>query len=153
LYPFGYGASYTSFSVGDLRLSADEIGSDGEFTATVTVTNTGKRAGDEVVQLYVRDVVAQVARPLKLLTGFARVSLEPGKAAEVTFRVHADRTAYTGPDLRRIVEPGAFEVMVGTSALDLPCRAMLQMTGDVRVVGHDRVLTTPVSISADPGGG
>ncbi|MFF0267425.1 glycoside hydrolase family 3 N-terminal domain-containing protein [Kribbella sp. NPDC004536] len=153
LYPFGYGASYTSFSVGELRLSADEIASDGEFTATVRVTNTGSRAGDEVAQLYLRDVVAQVARPLKLLTGFARVSLEPGQAAEVTFRVHADRTAYTGPDLRRIVEPGEFEVMVGTSALDLPCRAMLRMTGDVRVVGHDRVLTTPVSISADPGGG
>ncbi|NUS00454.1 MAG: glycosyl hydrolase, partial [Kribbellaceae bacterium] len=153
LYPFGYGASYTSFSVGDLRLSADEIGSDGEFAATVKVTNTGGRAGDEVVQLYLRDVVAQVARPLKLLTGFARVSLEPGQTADVTFRVHADRTAYTGPDLRRIVEPGEFEVMVGTSALDLPCRAMLRMTGDVRVVGHDRVLTTPVSISADPGGG
>ncbi|GAA1124960.1 glycoside hydrolase family 3 N-terminal domain-containing protein [Kribbella jejuensis] len=153
LYPFGYGSSYTSFSVGELRLSADEIGSDGEFTATVKVTNTGGRAGDEVVQLYLRDVVAQVARPLKLLTGFARVSLEPGQAVDVTFRVHADRTAYTGPDLRRIVEPGEFEVMVGTSALDLPCRAMLRMTGDVRVVGHDRVLTTPVSISADPGGG
>ncbi|MFD7159239.1 glycoside hydrolase family 3 N-terminal domain-containing protein [Kribbella sp. NPDC059898] len=153
LYPFGYGASYTSFSVGDLRLSASEIGSDGEFTATVRVGNTGDRAGAEVVQLYLRDLVAQVARPLKLLTGFARVSLEPGQAAEVTFRVHADRTAYTAPDLRRIVEPGEFDVMVGTSALDLPCRAMLRMTGDVRVVGHDRVLTTPVTISADPGGG
>ncbi|MGZ0153325.1 glycoside hydrolase family 3 N-terminal domain-containing protein [Kribbella sp. WER1] len=153
LYPFGYGASYTTFSVEDLRLSATEIGSDGEFTATVRVQNTGGRAGDEVVQLYLRDVVARVARPLKLLTGFARVSLEPGQAADVTFRVHADRTAYTGPDLRRIVEPGEFDVMVGTSALDLPCRAMLRMTGDVRVVGHDRVLTTPVSISTDPGGG
>ncbi|HZX05284.1 glycoside hydrolase family 3 N-terminal domain-containing protein [Kribbella sp.] len=153
LYPFGYGASYTTFSVGDLRLSSDEIGSDGEFTATVRVRNTGYRAGDEVVQLYLRDVVAQVARPLKLLTGFARVSLEPGAAAEMTFRVHADRTAYTGPDLRRIVEPGEFDVMVGTSALDLPCRAMLRITGDVRVVGHDRVLTTPVSVSHDPGGG
>ncbi|GAA1564278.1 MULTISPECIES: glycoside hydrolase family 3 N-terminal domain-containing protein [Kribbella] len=153
LYPFGYGASYTSFSVGDLRLSASEIGSDGEFTATVRVRNTGDRAGDEVVQLYLRDLVAQVARPLKVLTGFARVSLEPGQAADVTFRVHADRTAYTGPDLRRIVEPGEFDVMVGTSALDLPCRATLLMTGDVRVVGHDRVLTTPVTISADPGGG
>lgn len=158
LYPFGYGASYTSFTVADLRLSATEIVSDREFTATVRVTNTGERAGDEVVQLYLRDVVAQVARPLKLLTGFARVSLEPGQAADVTFHVHADRTAYTGPDLRRIVEPGEFDVMVGTSALDLPCRAMLRITGDVRVVGHDRVLTTPVSISTvpisgDPGGG
>ncbi|MET9312283.1 glycoside hydrolase family 3 N-terminal domain-containing protein [Kribbella sp. NPDC003505] len=153
LYPFGYGASYTDFTVADLRLSVPEIGSDGEFTATVRVTNTGDRAGDEVVQLYLRDVVARVARPLKLLTGFARVSLAPGQAADVTFGVHADRTAYTDPGLRRIVEPGDVEVMVGTSSLDLPCRAMLRITGDVRVVGHDRVLTTPVTISEDPGGG
>ncbi|HWC23602.1 MAG TPA: glycoside hydrolase family 3 N-terminal domain-containing protein [Flexivirga sp.] len=153
LYPFGYGSSYTTFEVADLRLSAPEIRSDGEFTATVRVANTGDRAGDEVVQLYLRDVVAQVARPLKLLTGFARVSLAPGQAAEVTFVVHADRTAYTDPDLRRIVEPGEFEVMIGTSSRDLPCRAMLRVAGDVRVVGHDRVLTTPVTISTDPGGG
>jgi beta-glucosidase len=153
LYPFGYGASYTEFAVGGLRLSAPAIGSDGEFTATVRVANTGDRAGDEVVQLYLRDVVAKVARPLKLLTGFARVALEPGEAAEVTFRVHADRTAYTGPDLRRIVEPGEFEVMIGTSSRDLPCRAMLRVGGSVRVVGHDRVLTTPVTISKTGGGG
>ncbi|GAA1598450.1 glycoside hydrolase family 3 N-terminal domain-containing protein [Kribbella hippodromi] len=153
LYPFGYGGSYTTFDVGELRLSTDEIAVDGEFTATVRVRNTGDRAGDEVVQLYVRDVVARVARPLKLLTGFARVTLAPGQAAEVTFRVHADRTAYTGPDLRRIVEPGELDVMVGTSSLDLPCRATVRITGDVRVVGHDRVLTTPVTIQDDPGGG
>nr|WP_238352796.1 glycoside hydrolase family 3 N-terminal domain-containing protein [Kribbella solani] len=152
LYPFGYGASYTTFTVGELRLSTDEIASDGEFTATVRVRNTGDRAGDEVVQLYVRDLVARVARPLKLLTGFARVSLAPGQAADVTFRVHADRTAYTGPELRRIVEPGELDVMVGTSSLDLPCRATVRIIGDVRVVGHDRVLTTPVTIQ-DPGGG
>ncbi|MEV0283002.1 glycoside hydrolase family 3 N-terminal domain-containing protein [Kribbella sp. NPDC050820] len=147
LFPFGYGASYTSFEVGDLRVSATEIGSDGEFTATVRVRNTGDRAGDEVVQLYLHDVVARIARPLKQLTGFARVSLEPGEAADVTFRVHADRTAYTGPDLQRIVEPGDVEVMIGTSSLDLPCRAFVRVTGDVRVVGHDRVLTTPVELT------
>ncbi|MFI6674662.1 glycoside hydrolase family 3 N-terminal domain-containing protein [Kribbella sp. NPDC050470] len=147
LFPFGYGASYTSFEVGDLRVSATEIGNDGEFTATVRVRNTGDRAGDEVVQLYLHDVVARIARPLKQLTGFARVSLEPGEAADVTFRVHADRTAYTGPDLQRIVEPGDVEVMIGTSSLDLPCRAFVRVTGDVRVVGHDRVLTTPVELT------
>ncbi|MEI8409872.1 MULTISPECIES: glycoside hydrolase family 3 N-terminal domain-containing protein [unclassified Kribbella] len=146
-FPFGYGASYISFEVGDLRMSATEIGNDGEFTATVRVRNTGERAGDEVVQLYLHDVVARIARPLKLLTGFARVSLEPGAAMDVTFRVHADRTAYTGPDLRRIVEPGDVEVMIGTSSADLPCRAFVRVTGDVRVVGHDRTLTTPVDLT------
>ncbi|MFG1622298.1 glycoside hydrolase family 3 N-terminal domain-containing protein [Kribbella sp. NPDC049227] len=156
LFPFGYGASYTTFEVGDLRLSATEIGNDGEFTATVRVRNTGNRAGDEVVQLYLHDVVARIARPLKLLTGFARVSLEPGAAVDVTFRVHADRTAYTGPDLRRIVEPGEIEVMLGTSSHDLPCRTVVRITGDVRVVGHERMLTTPVDrtpVTADATGG
>ncbi|WP_433158878.1 glycoside hydrolase family 3 N-terminal domain-containing protein [Kribbella sp. CA-247076] len=153
LFPFGYGGSYTTFEVGDLRLSAREIGTDGEFTATVRVRNTGERAGDEVVQLYLHDVVARIARPLKLLTGFARVSLEPGAAADITFRVHADRTAYTGPDLLRIVEPGDVEVMIGTSSVDLPCRAFVQVTGDVRVVGHDRRLTTPVEVTPVAGTG
>jgi beta-glucosidase-like glycosyl hydrolase len=152
LFAFGHGSSYTSFEVGELRLSATEIGNDGQFTATVQVRNTGERAGDEVVQLYVHDVVARVARPLKQLTGFARVSLEPGAAKDVSFHVHADRTAYTGPDLRRIVEPGDFEVLVGTSSVDLQCRAVVRITGDVRVVGHDRALTTPVEI-AEAGGG
>ncbi|WP_433016150.1 beta-glucosidase family protein [Kribbella sp. CA-294648] len=153
LYPFGFGASYTSFEVGGLELSADEISTDGEFTATVRVRNTGSRRGDEVVQLYLHDVVAQVARPLKLLTGFARVSLESGEAAEVAFRVHADRTAYSGPDLRRIVEAGDLEVLVGTSSTDLPCRAIVRVTGTTRVVGHDRTMVTPVEIRTVGGAG
>jgi beta-glucosidase len=153
LYPFGFGASYTSFEVGELQLSADEISTDGEFTATVLVRNTGARRGDEVVQLYLHDLVAQVARPLKLLTGFARVSLEPGESAEVAFRVHADRTAYSGPDLRRIVEAGDLEVLVGTSSTDLPCRAIVRVTGATRVVGHDRTMVTPVEIRMVGGAG
>ncbi|QNE23241.1 glycosyl hydrolase [Kribbella qitaiheensis] len=147
LFPFGFGSSYTTFEVGDLRLSDTEIATDGEFTATVRVRNTGSRAGDEVVQLYLHDVVAQVARPVKLLTGFARISLEPGAAMDVTFHVHADRTAYSGPDLRRIVEAGDLEVLVGTSSADLPCRASVRLTGNTRVVGHDRRMITPVDLT------
>ncbi|GAB2615452.1 glycoside hydrolase family 3 N-terminal domain-containing protein [Kribbella endophytica] len=147
LYPFGFGASYTTFEVGALRLSETEIPTDGEFTATVQVRNTGERAGDEVVQLYLHDVVAQVARPLKLLIGFARVSLEPGAAVDVTFRVDADRTAYTGPDLRRIVEAGDIELLAGTSSIDLPARGTVRVTGATRVVGHDRTMVTPVGLT------
>lgn len=147
LYPFGFGSSYTTFEVDDLRLSATEVPTDGEFTATVRVRNTGGRTGDEVVQLYLHDLVAQVARPLKLLTGFARVSLEPGEAMDVTFKVHADRTAYTGADLVRIVEPGDLEVLVGTSSADLPCRGTVRLTGNVRAVGHDRTMVTPVDLT------
>ena len=147
LFPFGFGASYTSFAVDDLRLSATEVPSDGELTVTARVRNTGTRAGDEVVQLYVHDVLAQVARPVRQLLGFARVTLEPGSAADVTFHVHADRTAYTTPGMQRIVEPGELEVFVGTSSRDLPCRATVSVTGDTRVVGHDRRLTTPVEVT------
>ena len=149
LFPFGFGASYTSFEVDDFRLSAAEIDTGGEVSVFVRVRNTGSRAGDEVVQLYYHDVLTQVARPLKLLTGFARVHLEPGAAATVTFRVHADRFAYTSPAMWRIVEPGEIELLVGTSSAQLPCRGSLRLVGDIRVVGHDRILTTPVEVVAD----
>ncbi|RKS77654.1 beta-glucosidase [Motilibacter peucedani] len=146
LFAFGHGRSYTSFELGDLQLSSRTMGTDGELSVQVTVRNTGERAGEEVVQLYLNDVVAQVARPLQALTGFARVALEPGAASDVRFTVHADRTAYTAPDLRRIVEPGDVQVLVGTSAAELPLRATVRVTGPVRTVGHDRVLTTPVEL-------
>ena len=146
LFAFGHGASYTTFAVRDLRISAAEVPTDGEFTVSVRVRNTGPRAGAEVVQLYLHDVVAQVTRPVQQLAGFVRVPLEPNAEAEVRFQVHADRTAFTGRDLRRIVEPGAIEVMVGSSAADLPCRGTVTLTGPLRVVGHDRRLITPVEV-------
>ena len=147
LYPFGYGGSYTTFEVDALRISDAEVPTDGAFTVSVRVRNTGPREGDEVVQLYLHDVVAQVARPVKQLAGFARVGLAPGEGVEVRFRVHADRTAYPNRELERIVEPGDVEVMVGTSAADLPCRGRVRLTGPLRVVGHDRQLVTPVELS------
>lgn len=150
LFPFGFGSSYTSFVVDDLQLSATDIPTDGELTVTVRVRNTGSRAGDEVVQLYQHDVTARVARPVRLLTGFVRLSLEPGAGALVTFRVHSDRAAYTAPDMRRIVEPGDLEILVGTSSMDLPCRDTVRLTGAVRQVGHDRTLTTPVDVRPLP---
>jgi beta-glucosidase len=114
----------------------------------VRVRNTGGRAGDEVVQLYLHDVTASVTRPVKQLAGFVRVALDPGQAREVTFRVHADRTAFTDRDLQRVVEPGDLEVFVGTSAEQLPCRATVTLTGPARVVNRDRRLTTPVECRA-----
>jgi beta-glucosidase len=146
LFPFGYGTSYTTFEIDDLQLSSTEISTDGEVTASVRVRNTGSRAGAEVVQLYLHDVQAQVARPLKQLIGFARVELEPQEDVEVRFTVHADRTAFTGVGLERIVEPGEIELLVGSSAVDLPCRATVTMSGPLRVVGHDRRLDTPVAL-------
>ncbi|WP_327660129.1 MULTISPECIES: glycoside hydrolase family 3 N-terminal domain-containing protein [unclassified Streptomyces] len=149
LFPFGYGASYTTFEVGDLRVSASDIPTDGEFTVSARVRNTGTRPGREVVQLYLRDPVAQVSRPVRQLTGFAQVDLTPGASARVSFRVHADRTAFTGRDLTRIVEPGAIEVQVGASSQELPCLAVVRLTGPTRKVGHDRRLTTPVDVTLE----
>nr|WP_097320985.1 glycoside hydrolase family 3 N-terminal domain-containing protein [Actinoplanes atraurantiacus] len=146
LFPFGHGRSYTTFEVDDLRISSDSVPTDGEFTVTARVRNTGDRQGDEVVQLYLHDPIGQVTRPVKQLTGFARVPLEPGEAKDVEFTVHTDRTAYTGRDYTTIVEPGDVEVMMGTSAADLPCRGKVTLTGPVREVGRDRRLVTPVEV-------
>jgi beta-glucosidase-like glycosyl hydrolase len=151
LFPFGHGASYTTFELDDLRISDKEVPTDGEFTVSVRVGNTGTRAGDEVVQLYLHDVVAQVTRPVRQLTGFARVRLEPGETTDVRFLVHADRTAFTGRDLTRVVEPGELDVLVGTSAEDLPCRGTIRLTGPARTVGSDRRLVTPVDLGPAAG--
>jgi beta-glucosidase len=151
LFAFGHGSSYTTFEVDDLRISDKEVPTDGEFTVSALVRNTGPRAGDEVVQLYLHDVVGQVTRPVRQLVGFSRVRLEPRAEAEIQFRVHTDRTAFAGREYQRIVEPGEVEVFVGTSAADLPLRGSVRLTGPVRVVGHERRLVTPVNVSPAPG--
>jgi hypothetical protein len=137
LFPFGHGCSYTTFEVSDLQISSQEIPTDGQFTASVQIRNTGSRPGQEVIQLYLHDVLASVARPVKQLIGFARVHLDAGQAQEVSFTVHADRTAYTDRELQRIVEPGDIEVLIGTSATHLPHRAQIRLTGPMRVVGQN----------------
>ena len=136
---------------GRARISDAEVPTDAAFTVSVRVRNTGPREGVEVVQLYLHDVVAQVARPVKQLAGFARVGLAPGEGVDVRFRVHADRTAYPNREFERIVEPGDIEVMVGTSAADLPCRGRVRLTGPLRVVGHGRQLITPVELGPAAG--
>ncbi len=136
LWPFGFGLSYTTFRVDNLRLDRDSIPVDGEFAATVDVVNTGDREGDEVVQLYLRDEEASVTRPNKQLRGFKRVRLAPGRRCSVTFRVAAEQLAFTGVDGGRIVEPGRITVMAGTSAVDLPCRTTVTLTGKVIPVGR-----------------
>src|SRR4029450_4269729 len=116
LFPFGHGRSYTTFEIENLRLSNSEIPTDGEVTVSVRVRNTGAREGEEIVQLYPHDVGASVTRPVKQLVDFSRICLGPGEEAEVSFRLDADRTAFTGRDLRRIVEPGQVDILVGRSA-------------------------------------
>jgi beta-glucosidase/beta-xylosidase len=145
LFPFGHGLSWTTFTCSDL--SVDPVApTDGSVAVSVTVRNTGQVAGTEVVQLYLSDPEASVVRPERWLAGFARVELRPGAAARVTFSVHADRTSFTGLDLRRRVEPGEIGVAVGRSSGDLPLRGSFTLHGPVRHPAADRVLSVPVEI-------
>ena len=150
-FPFGHGLSYTNFEHVDLELDTDTIGPDGELKVSSVVRNTGALPGSTVVQLYFTDPVAQVTRPVRQLLGFARLTLDPGQAARVCFRIHADRFSFTGRDLRRIVEPGTIELMVGGSSADLPLRRSIEITGQTRIVGPGRVLTTGVEVCPGPG--
>jgi beta-glucosidase len=146
-YPFGHGLSYTSFAYDELELSAEQVPTDGEVEISCAVRNTGDRPGTEIVQLYTADPIAQLPRPVTQLTGFARVELTPGEQRKVTFRLHADRLAYTGPDLHRIVEPGEINVMLGASSADIRLTGTIHLTGPIRRVGHDRALHTPTHIA------
>jgi beta-glucosidase len=116
LFAFGHGLSYTTFRLDGAKVTPDRIASAGTATVSVRVTNTGARAGDEVVQMYIRDVVSSVTRPVKELRGFKRVTLDPGQSADVTFTIGPDALAFTSLDMHRVVEPGRFEIMLGTSS-------------------------------------
>jgi beta-glucosidase len=118
LFPFGYGLSYTQFHLSNLRLSTQRIRLDGRLSVSVDVENTGRRAGDEVVQLYVRDTVASVTRPVKELKGFQRVTLQPGEKRTLEFVLAPEQLGFYNREMRFVVEPGEFKVMLGTSSAD-----------------------------------
>ncbi len=119
LFSFGYGLSYTKFKITDLQLSSPRIPPDGRLTVSVNVENVGKRSGDEVVQLYIRDVAASVTRPVKELKGFQRVTLQPGAKKRVEFALTAEHLGFWNREMRFTVEPGKFKVMVGANSEDL----------------------------------
>jgi len=116
LYPFGYGLSYTTFSYSQPTISPAQIPTNGQAKVSVTVTNTGKRAGDEVVQLYVHDLVSSVTRPIKELKDFRRISLAPGESKNVEFTITPEKLWFYDLSMKRVVEPGWFDVMVGPSS-------------------------------------
>ncbi|WP_276643679.1 beta-glucosidase BglX [Siccibacter turicensis] len=113
LYPFGYGLSYTTFTVSDVKLSAPEMTRDGTLTASVEVTNTGKRAGATVVQMYLQDVTASVSRPVKQLRGFDKVMLKPGETQTVSFPIDVDALKFWNQRMKYDAEPGTFNVFIG----------------------------------------
>ncbi len=131
LYPFGYGLSYTQFEIDNLRIEQDTVRADDTVTIRVNVTNTGERAGDEVVQLYVRDPIASVTRPVLELKGFVRVSLNPGERKTVTFELPVSLLAFYDREMRYVVEPGSVEVSVGNSSANVSCNGTFEIVGDV----------------------
>ena len=125
LFPFGFGLSYTTFEYSALSLAPGTIAPSGRTVIGCTVKNAGTREGDEVVQLYVRDVLASVARPVMELKGFERVHLTPGESREIHFELGPDNLRMLDRDMRWVVEPGAVRIMIGSSSRDIRLRGEL----------------------------
>jgi beta-glucosidase len=125
LFPFGYGLSYTTFAYSGLRITPDTVAANGSATVRATITNTGTRAGDEVVQLYVRDILASVARPIMQLRGFTRIHLLPGESREVAFTLAPEHLRMLDEHMQWLVESGTFRVLVGASSRDIRLRGDL----------------------------
>lgn len=134
LFPFGHGLSYTRFEYSSLKIKPEKVNPSGKVTIEFYIENIGKLRGDEVTQLYIRDPVASVARPVKELKGFKRITLEPGERRKVIFTLYMDQLAFYDQDMRLVVEPGIYEVMVGSSSEDI------RLTGEFEVIGK-KVLT------------
>ena len=113
VYPFGYGLSYTDFTYSDVTLDSYEMNANGSVTAQVTVTNTGNRDGKEIVQLYIRDVVGSITRPVKELKGFQKIFLKAGESKTVTFTIDGKLLEFYNSDLEKVVEPGEYHIFIG----------------------------------------
>jgi beta-glucosidase len=119
LYPFGWGLSYATFKYANVHATPDNIGPQGKTTVTADVTNSGTVRGDEIVQLYIRDEISSVTRPVKELRGFRRITLNPGETKSVEFTLGPDELSFLNRDMHRVVEPGTFTLMVGGNSVDL----------------------------------
>ncbi|MBT2513424.1 glycoside hydrolase family 3 N-terminal domain-containing protein [Arthrobacter sp. ISL-30] len=150
LYGFGHGLSYTSFEFSDHSLSGPTMSTSDAVTVSCTVTNSGSVGGAEVVQLYLEDPVAEVVRPVRELIGYARVELAASASARVEFTVHADHTSFTGVDLERLVTPGLVKLHVSTSSTEDVHTHELILHGERRVVGYEREMLTPVTVTPLP---
>ena len=147
-YPFGYGLSWTKFDYSPLTLAEPEVAvDDGVINVSVTVTNSGERKGSEVAQLYVRDKVASMVRPVQELKAFQRVTLEAGACARLTFSLPVDMLNFTRRDGERIVEPGEFEIQVGASSADIRATATVTVTGETRILGQQWKMLSHCEVS------
>lgn len=147
LYPFGHGLSYTQFEYRDLVIGPKRVPSGGHVDIALIVKNVGKVSGDEVVQLYVHDVLARVPRPIKELKGYRRLSLEPGEAKQITFHLPVDQLAFYDLDMELVLEAGQIDVMVGSSSQDIRLRGEFDIEGSAKEIVKNRVFTCPVTVA------
>jgi beta-glucosidase len=146
LFPFGYGLSYTTFEFDNLHIDQAEVEARGQVAVSVEVTNTGDRAGHEVVQLYTRHSAAPPPQPIKELKGFKRISLQPGERRTVTFTLSTDQLAFCDEAKQIIVQPGMVEVMVGDSSQHLPLSGGFEIVGQPADVRSNKILSSDVKI-------
>jgi beta-glucosidase len=150
LYPFGFGLSYTTFTLGSLKLNHQELTVGESINLSVDVTNTGDKAGSEVVQLYTRDVSASVTRPVKELKGFKRIYLNPGETKTIQFAVYANQLGFYDQAMRYVLEPGKIKLMIGTSSADSPLVTEIEITGDVVEIERDKIFFSDVHVLSSP---
>ena len=145
LFAFGHGLSYTTFDCKELTIQATHTAE--PVAISIEVCNRGERSGSEVVQLYCRDEVASVARPSRILLGFARLFLAPGQARRVTFTVHPSRLAFYDPSMRFVTEPGAFTFSVGASSVDIRAEQTVTLDGQITEFRQREIVATQVEVA------
>lgn len=146
LYVFGHGLSYTHFCYSQLELSSREVGPEEVLMVSCKVTNSGSRAGDEVVQLYIADLQASTARPVKELAGFRRIHLRPGEGKYVTFQLAMSQLAFLDRKLKWIIEPGMMSLQIGSSSKDIQLEDAFEIIGNRTVVGNKRAFFAEVAV-------
>jgi beta-glucosidase len=147
LYPFGHGLSYTSFEYYDFSIASSQAAAGAAVDVGVAIRNSGKLAGDEVVQLYVCDEYGCVPRPVRELKGFTRLTLQPGETRRVTFHLPVNQLAFYDEDMNLVVEPGTIKIMVGASSQDIRCEGVFEITGGQKTPVKERVFECPVEIN------
>ncbi len=147
LYPFGHGLSYTEFTYSDLSISPQQATLGERVTVSLRVTNSGAVAGDEVVQLYIRDAFASAPRPVKELKGYVRLSLQAGESRVVTFHLPVNQLAFYDNDLNLVIEPGKIHIMLGSSSEDIRLQAAFEISGPARMEVAERIFVCPVEIA------
>jgi beta-glucosidase len=145
LWPFGYGLSYTTFTYQNLRLTQQQVRAGDTIQVSVEVTNTGNCTGDEVVQLYIRLAYVTVTRPVKELKGFKRITLEPDQTKTITFELFTNQLGFYNREMAYVVEPGALEIMVGSSSEGLPLQASVEIAGETTEIGQDKKFFSKVT--------